>query len=947
MCRLFASFLLALLCASSAEAQSSFPENYDELLSLDANGVRSFLSKHPDKDGRGVVIAVLDTGVDPTQPGLTKTSHGKIKVLGARDFSGEGDVSLQEVSLEEKNDAYIVDIHGENISLPKKLVPKILNRRVWLASVAESRFSGTSIPDVNGNGRGDDTYRFVVIRDQDLPGSKGWRILVDRDGDNQIDDAGLRPYEIDQELLFLGPEKLGEGKGRLGISVHVRTQGPTLELHAPSGSHGTHVAGIAAGFGMMGRTGFNGVAPGSQILSLKIGNTGLSGGASTTAAKKKALHYAARWSEIHDIPVVANISYGIGSETEGSHEIEALVDDLLRKTPRLSVVISGGNSGPGISTIGTPAGALLATTVAAGFTQAQTGPLLGKKRSTGTEPLFFSSRGGELAKPDIMTPGIALASVPDYDAYPIKAGTSMAAPIASGLSALLWDEVTRHKETGHLHHGDIKKALIEASSLNRDFLFIEQGHGLPEINRAILNIQKRIRDGGEMPLALSVNIESRRLPDVSFPGFFWRLPVAPAADDLQQMEIQAILPEWWSTKKRKEYFSRVRLEGIPKWVQPNRKTGALKGDAPISFPFRIQEKMLRSYGGITEAVGSVVADDGMSAAIPLVWVIPNQRDAGTLMDLEIKPGEVQRRFVEIPEGISHLHFKASAKGKDAIGTSFILLYDPEGRPIEPYQHKTKLPERPKHDFFVAQERLIPGIWEVLLYGHHRNPTSMKVHVETFFTKSTPTLVDDISRQDEGPLEVAFTLRSMEKKPVWLKTKGSIHGIHRREELMGTGDKLNTTFNVAAPNKAVEISISLPGSTWQRVTDVAVRIFPEKGTKPIFSTSLNHRKYRLRFRPPSAGVYRCELWMGLTDSSEETIYADLDIRIPLEKPLKLEESGDALDIPLYPGISRELYFESTGVPPSPGATSVLYGHIDFMEKSSGRLWHRVELKLLPD
>src|SRR5439155_18167303 len=57
-------------------------------------GVDLFRSLHPTYDGRGVLIAILDSGIDPGVPGLIATSTGAPKIVELRDFSGEGRVAL-------------------------------------------------------------------------------------------------------------------------------------------------------------------------------------------------------------------------------------------------------------------------------------------------------------------------------------------------------------------------------------------------------------------------------------------------------------------------------------------------------------------------------------------------------------------------------------------------------------------------------------------------------------------------------------------------------------------------------------------------------------------------------------------------------------------------------------------------------------------------------------
>ena len=60
-------------------------------------GAASFVAKNPNFDGRGVIIAIFDSGVDPAANGLQVTSDGKPKLIDRIDGSGAGDVDTTKV----------------------------------------------------------------------------------------------------------------------------------------------------------------------------------------------------------------------------------------------------------------------------------------------------------------------------------------------------------------------------------------------------------------------------------------------------------------------------------------------------------------------------------------------------------------------------------------------------------------------------------------------------------------------------------------------------------------------------------------------------------------------------------------------------------------------------------------------------------------------------------
>ncbi len=243
------------------------------LMPLHGTGVDQFRMNHPTYDGRGVLIAILDTGIDPGVDGLILTSDGKPKILDLRDFSGEGAVAL--TPLTPAGDT--VRVGGRTLMGAGRIGRLVAAGATWYGGVLrELPLGKPPAADLNGDGNNTDEFPVVVVKATD-----GWVVFLDSNLNGSYEDEQpLHDYRQGRETIALGTKPV-----TLAANFEDLDGTPSLDFYFDTGAHGTHVAGIAAGRNLFNVQGFDGVAPGAQLIGLKIANAARGGVSVATSTK--------------------------------------------------------------------------------------------------------------------------------------------------------------------------------------------------------------------------------------------------------------------------------------------------------------------------------------------------------------------------------------------------------------------------------------------------------------------------------------------------------------------------------------------------------------------------------------------------------------------------------------------------------------------------------------
>ncbi|MEU1124475.1 S8 family serine peptidase [Streptomyces sp. NPDC005899] len=459
-------------------------------------GAVDFVEQHPEADGRGITIGVLDSGVDLGHPALRKTTTGERKIVDwvtATDPVGDGDGTWLRMNQSVSGPTFTNG--GRTYSAPAGSY----GFRVFKEAATRG---GDMAGDLNRDG--DTTDEWGVLYDA-VAGTV--RVDLDNDADFR-DDAVLKPYKDKHQVSYFGTDDpRTDVVERIPFVVETRrnvvydaagSKADYVNIGVIESEHGTHVAGITAANGLFGGK-MNGAAPGAKIVSSRACTW--SGGCTNIALTEGMIDLVVN----RGVDVVNMSIGGLPPLNDGNNARAELYKRLI-DIYGVQLVISAGNEGPGVNTIGDPGLADHVISVGASISKETWAANYGSNVTKKYDMLPFSSRGpredGGFA-PILTAPGASINTTQTWlpggpvkeagyslpAGYSMLQGTSMSSPQAAGATALLLSAAKqKHIE---LPPADLRTALTSTATHIKDVPAHAQGAGLIDIVAAWKQIEKK------------------------------------------------------------------------------------------------------------------------------------------------------------------------------------------------------------------------------------------------------------------------------------------------------------------------------------------------------------------------------------------------------------------------------------------------------------------------
>jgi subtilisin family serine protease len=648
-------------------------------------GAAPFVKAHPKWDGRGTTIAIMDTGVDLDHPALSSTTTDERKIVDWYNANSitSGDGTWVKMSTARYTGKFTVG--GVEYTAPATGGPYtfgVLSETAGDLGAADSEIGG----DLNRNGvRGES---FGVLQDVVTK-----EVRVDVGGTRDFTAAkAMLDYKVKQDVGHFGTDNPATQVldtvafvVQTDRSIYDNGGSAYVNIGIAGGAHGSHVAGITAANKMFDGK-MTGAAPGAKLMAVKVC---LTSAGCTSSGLIDGLLYAAK-----NGADVVNISIGgLPALNDGNNARAELYNRTIAQY-NMQVFISAGNSGAGANTVGDPSVATDAVSVGSYITKETWLSNYGSQTSQKESLHGFSSRGPREDggfKPDIIAPGSAISSIPQWQApgpvagtydlptgYAMFNGTSMAAPQATGAAALL---VSAYKAT---HNGKRPDVVSLRNAIKSGARYIgvlgafEQGAGLFDVNNAYDVLKK---DGKPDGITTSVEVNTVLSPLLAKPGtgvgIYDREGVTVGKEYTRTYTLTR------TTGSDKPVRFRAEWDGDRKsFTSPDTVT------LPLNTPVKFDVKVKATKAGVNSAVLNL--DNAATPGVDLKalnTVIAAQDFTAANKFTVTQTGKADRNqstslFVRVPKGASALKVDMAAGGAAGKGQVRFLRFDPYGVPSD-------------------------------------------------------------------------------------------------------------------------------------------------------------------------------------------------------------------------------------------------------------------------
>jgi tripeptidyl-peptidase-2 len=689
-----ATRLVGLLACLMVRAHAAEPTPPDGLLPKAEIGALRFLASHTNYDGRGVVIAILDTGVDPGAAGLQSTPDGRPKIVDLIDATGDGDVDTS--TIVEAKDGRIVGLTGRTLVpgaewknptgkfhlglkagfdfFPDGLIQRLKHesRERWQEhqrplearlrlELAKWVTKHPTPSEVEERERKEMEVRLEQLLDLDKsfeePGpvydcvvfhdGAVWRAVVDTDEDGDLgEESVLTNYRTERRYSTFGKEAL------LNFAINVYQDGNLLSIVAEGGNHGTHVAGIAAGYSP-GQPDLNGIAPGAQIVGIKNGFARM-GSMETASAIARGIH------------AVRELHCDIISASFGEHTIRPnhgrLVDLMTELVQDAGVIFvaAAGNDGPAFSTVIAPGGTSSAAIGVAAYLSPAMAERFASFAEVFPETLFeFSSRGpatdGALGV-SLCSPGGAISSAPPWTLgrHAKMAGTSMATPSVSGAVALVLSGLKAEKRA--YSPWSVRRALENSARAIPGIDRLTQGHGLIQVDAAFALCQK-MAEAGVAQSGIEITISASQSGSPARGIYLRELEQTRHRQEHFAMA-RAVFPKSTENSIKLAFEARYKLASTAPWVRSanflllNHQPGP---NAGTGFAFTVDPSELSPGLHVAEifAIEEGHEELGPAFRVPITVMRPEEMERHGPKpwhtEVILHPSSVsERRFLAVP-----------------------------------------------------------------------------------------------------------------------------------------------------------------------------------------------------------------------------------------------------------------------------------------------------------